>query len=67
VRNKILGGIGVLWGGAIVVAQVLGQESQGSEAYQTGQTAALVFGVLMFAAGLYYFFKKPKSSNKEQG
>ncbi|HMK14582.1 MAG TPA: hypothetical protein VK460_06170 [Burkholderiales bacterium] len=62
-RNKIFGGIGILWGGAIVVRWVIsGVSESGSAAYQGGEYAAVVFGALMLLAGLYYFFKK--SPNK---
>lgn len=64
-RNKIFGTIGVLWGGAILANGILGQSPQGSEAYQAGQTGAFVFGGLMFTAGIYYFFKKPKEKDSE--
>ena len=64
-RNKIFGVIGTLWGGAILINGLLGQPQQGSEAYQAGQMGALVFGAIMLAAGLYYFFKKPKQKAVE--
>ena len=58
-RNKIFGGIGILWGGAIVLRWLVTDTSAaGNAAYQTGQSGAVLFGVLMFAAGLYAFFKK---------
>ena len=62
-RNKIFGGIGVIWGGAMVL-NWLGSDApaSGSAAYQGGQTGAAVFGALMLVAGLYYFFKKPKQA-----
>ncbi|MGH8710499.1 MAG: LPXTG cell wall anchor domain-containing protein [Burkholderiales bacterium] len=58
-RNKIFGGIGILWGGAIVIWWLVTEAPEsGSAAYQSGQYAAVVFGVLMLLAGLYFFFKK---------
>ena len=57
-RNKISGLIGMLWGGGIVVSRLV-SESPASGAYQAGQMAALVFGLVLLGAGLYYFFKKP--------
>jgi hypothetical protein len=57
-RNKIFGGIGVIWGGAILLNWLTSDPPTGSAAYQGGHTAAVVFGVLMLVAGLYYFFKK---------
>lgn len=64
-RNRIFGAIGALWGGAILLYGLWGQLSQGSEAYQAGQTTGLVFGGLMFLVGIYYFFKKPKEKGVE--
>ena len=63
-RNKIVGGIGVVWGGAVVVSGLLrGQaESTGSSAYQTGQMTGLIFGGLLFVMGLYYLLKGGKKS-----
>lgn len=58
-RNKILGGIGILWGGAIVNRWLLGSSPlSGTTAYQTGQAFAVALGAAMFVAGLYCFFKK---------
>lgn len=58
-RNKIFGGIGILWGGAIVLRWLISDTSAaGSSAYQSGQSGAVLFGAIMLAAGLYYFFKK---------
>jgi hypothetical protein len=59
VRNKIFGVIGMVWGGLIVFSRLLAGPAAGSEAYQAGSLAGLVFGVCMFAAGLYAFLKKP--------
>ena len=65
-KNKIFGGIGILWGGAIVVRWLMiAKPESGSAAYQSGEHAAVVFGVLMLLAGLYYLFKKsPSKSDK---
>lgn len=57
-RNRISGVIGILWGGGIVVSRLL-SDAPAEGAYRTGQTAALLFGVVLLGAGLYYFFKKP--------
>lgn len=58
-RNKIFGSIGILWGGAIVLRWLLTDTPvSGNSAYETGQTAAVIFGVALLLAGLYYFFKK---------
>ena len=59
-RNKIFGGIGILWGGALVFRWLTaGTPSGGSSAYQAGQSGAVIFGALMLLVGLYYFFRKP--------
>ncbi len=59
-RNKVFGGIGALWGGAILANWALGGTSGGgSAAYQSGQSGAVVFGAIMFAVGVYYLIKKP--------
>jgi hypothetical protein len=58
VRNKIFGGIGILWGAGMLFVW-LTSPPVGSAAYRGGQAGAGVFGAIMLAAGLYYFFKKP--------
>ena len=60
-RNKIFGAIGILWGGGLVFRWLFGgSTASANDAYQSGQNAAVMFGLLMLCAGLYYFFKKPK-------
>lgn len=52
-RNKILGGIGIVWGGLIVLKWLLSSGApRGSAAYQSGQSGAVVLGAMMLAAGL---------------
>jgi hypothetical protein len=64
-RNRIFGGIGVVWGGLILVTSFMRGGPQGSGAYQAGQTGALVFGVLLLIIGGYYFLKGgQKAGNK---
>ena len=59
-RNKIFGGIGILWGGAIVLRWlVTDTTAAGNAAYQSGQSGAVLFGALLLGVGLYTFFKKP--------
>lgn len=54
------GGIGILWGGALLFRWFAsGASDAGSSAYQAGQSTAVIFGALMLVAGLYYFFRKP--------
>ena len=56
-RNRVFGAIGVIWGGAILASALFRSGPQGSGAYASGQIAGLVFGVLMFIAGIYYLLK----------
>ncbi len=60
-KNKILGAVGVIWGGAILAKGLFGPAAAGSAAYQAGQSGALIFGGLLFVVGIYSFFKKPKT------
>jgi hypothetical protein len=55
-RNRIVGAIGVLWGGGMLY-QGLTKGVSGQGAYAAGQTAAYVFGALMLIVGIYYFLK----------
>ncbi len=53
-RNYIFGGIGVVWGGAILLSYLLGfNQIRGNGAYSAGQYLGIIFGVLLFAAGIY--------------
>jgi len=58
VRNRIFGGIGVLWGGGLLVSKLIsGQWVSDSGAYASGQIAGLVFAILLVGVGLYYLVK----------
>jgi hypothetical protein len=67
-RNRILGAIGVLWGGAILLGRLAsGSAVEGAGAYGAGQAVGLVFAVLLLVVGLYYLVRgsgsaRPKSS-----
>ena len=56
-RNRILGAIGVIWGGASILRSLLRGGVQGEGAYATGQLAGMVLGGLLFSVGLYYLIK----------
>ena len=59
-RNKIVGGVVVVWGIlALVRWYFAGQEIEGGY-YGAGQMVGLAVSVLLVAAGLYTFFKQPK-------
>ena len=62
-RNRIFGAIGVLWGGGLLLFQLLsGGQTQAKGAYGSGQTGGLIFGGLLLAAGMYYFIKSLSKS-----
>ncbi len=58
-RQRVLGGIGVLWGGGILLSRVLNGPPQGNPDYVAGRNAALVFGALLLVVGAYYLLRKP--------
>ena len=67
-RNRILGAIGVVWGGLILLGRLAsGGPVDGTGAYGGGQMIGLVFAVLLLLVGLYYLIRgggsaRPKSS-----
>ena len=62
-RQRILGGIGFVWGGLILMSHLRrGGPVSGSEAYVAGQNAAVVVGILLLVVGRYYFLRKPSRS-----
>jgi len=67
-RNRVVGLIGVLWGGGILVSSFLRSGPAGGSAYQSGQTAGYIFGAILFGAGLFYLIRgsgKNSSAVKE--
>jgi hypothetical protein len=56
-RNRIFGGIGVVWGGAILIYALFTSGSQAQGAYGAGQMGGVIFGVVLFGVGLYYLVK----------
>jgi hypothetical protein len=62
-RNRIMGAIGVLWGLGLLLWKLLSSgQAQEQGAYGAGQTGGLIFGGLLLAIGMYYFFKSPSKS-----
>lgn len=61
-RNRILGAIGVLWGGGLLVRAYLGGGPVGSGPFRNGQIAALAFAVLLVLVGGYYLIKGNRSA-----
>ena len=56
-RDKIIGAIGVLWGGGMLVRWLMTGPPAGVGGYEGGQTAVAFLGAVMVVAGLYRFFK----------
>ena len=53
-KNRIVGVIGILFGGGILVSHFLRETPASGGAYGGGQIAGLVFGGVMLLAGIYY-------------
>jgi hypothetical protein len=63
--NRLLGTIGVLWGGGILLFGLSGgSHVKGTGAYAAGQTTGWLFGLLLFPVGIYYLAKSPTKSPK---
>ena len=61
-RSKILGTIGVLWGGSVIASGLVrGAPDPSKSSYGAGQFAGFVFGSLLVGAGLYALFTKSPS------
>lgn len=58
-RDKIIGAIGILWGGGMLLRWLMTGPPAGVGGYQGGQTAGALLGAVMLVAGLYRFFKRP--------
>lgn len=57
-RDRIMGGIGVIWGGGILLQWAArGAPWTGTRAYAMGHEAGLIFGALMLVVGLYYLLR----------
>lgn len=61
-RDKIIGGIAILWGGGNIVSWLYSSMS-GSPSYEMGKLMGLVIGVLMLIIGIRIFFRKPPRDN----
>jgi len=58
-RDKIIGAIGVIWGGGMLLRWFMTGPPAGVGSYEGGQTAVAFLGAVMVVAGLYRFFKRP--------
>jgi hypothetical protein len=65
--NRIFGGIGVVWGTAVLVNWITkflkGEFPRGSSGFVVGNYIGLLFAVLLVGVGMYYLLKG--SSQKE--
>ncbi len=57
VRNRVFGGIGVVWGGGILLSGLLRGLPSGGGAAAAGATVGLLMGVLFLGAGLFYLIR----------
>jgi hypothetical protein len=60
-RNRILGAIGVVWGGAALVNWFRSPAPHGSGAYAAGYSVGVIFGALLFLVGGYYLLTGGRS------
>jgi hypothetical protein len=60
-RDRIFGGIGIVWGGLVLINGLVAG-AQGSGAYATGRSGGMVFGGLLLCTGLYYVLRKPPAA-----
>jgi len=57
-RNRILGAIGVVWGGLILLGRFASERPvEGTGSYAGGQMIGLIFAVLLLLVGLYYLIR----------
>jgi hypothetical protein len=57
-RNRILGAIGVVWGGLILLGRAVSDGPvDRPAAYAAGQMAGLIFAALLLVVGLFYLIK----------
>jgi uncharacterized membrane protein YfcA len=65
-RDRVLGAIGVIWGGLILVGRLGGGDPvTGAGAYAAGQMTGLIFGVLLLVVGLYYLTRSRRSTRQK--
>ena len=64
-RNKVLGGIGILWGGLIVGRWVFSGMPVGYGPFAAGQFYGVMLGLIMLVAGIYYFRKQPTDKSSD--
>jgi hypothetical protein len=55
-RNRVIGTLGAIWGGAVVISGLM-RNLSGDGAYAAGQITGFAFGSVMLVAGLFYAIK----------
>jgi hypothetical protein len=64
-KRRVLGVVGVIFGGGIILARLLGStDLSTSPSYRSGQIAGLIFGIIFFGIGIYYLLKNTAVQNK---
>jgi hypothetical protein len=63
-RNRVIGGIGIVWGSGVVLYGRLGQE-RGGGADGAGQIAGIVIGAVILIAGLSFLLKGVPPAQKK--
>ncbi len=56
-RNRIVGGIGVIWGGSLLFYNLTQDAPLGQGAYAAGQAVGMILGGLLVVIGLYYLVR----------
>lgn len=57
-RNRVLGVIGIVWGGGLLLKAFLTGESPSlANSYETGKSIGMLLGVLLLGSGIYYAVK----------
>ncbi len=66
-RNRIFGGIGVVWGGVILLSGLVPKTTEASASYSSGQLVGYVVGGLMLVVGGYYLVSGGKNIPNDSG
>lgn len=63
--DRIVGAVGILWGGYVLVGAALRAGSEGTAAFGRSQLSGLVLAALFVIAGAYFLVRSAR--NKPQG
>ena len=59
-KAKILGVVGLVWGGVILIRFFFFSLYEVNPAYKAGRYSALIFGFIIIILGIYSLFKKKR-------